>query len=155
LAKAGLLTAVCTAALLAAVPAFAQTNAQSGDTGPRAPASMPAVHDPAAPSGQGNTMSPGMRMGSSEDSQSSGAMDHQSSHRSAMGGRGTGMMGGKRDTSQNAAVDRLNDQSFQAAQSGQTFSGSNAAPGAMPGRSSGGSGGSGDGGGGGGGGSGM
>jgi hypothetical protein len=149
MAKAGLFTAVCTVALLAAVPAFAQTGTQPGDTGPGNTVNTPAAHDQTG--ANGSTMSPAPNMGASADdqssgAQSSGAMNHQSTHRSAMTGRG--VMRGRDDTSQNAVVDRLNDQSFQAAQSGQTYGGSNMAPGgmgatgAMPGRSPMGSGGS-------------
>jgi hypothetical protein len=85
MAKARLLQAVCTVAMLAAAPAFAQTNMQPADPG---------------------------------SDQSTSATSH-STHRSA--GHAGATRGG-RDSSQNAAVDRLNDQSFQAAQQGQPFS---------------------------------
>jgi hypothetical protein len=51
-------------------------------------------------------------------------MDHHSTHRSATL-RHEGAMRGGSDSSQNAAVDRLNEQSFQAAQNGQSFTGMN------------------------------
>jgi hypothetical protein len=123
--KARLLQAVCAVALLAAAPAFAQTNAKPADTGVDNTVNAPATHT--------GTMSPAMHMGA--DDQSSGTMHHMSTHRSAMGGHETGMMHGRSDSSQDAAVDRLNDQSFQAAQSGQTYGGPNMQPGGMSGGS--------------------
>jgi hypothetical protein len=116
MAKSGLLRAACTVALLAAAPAFAQTATQPADTGAGNMPNAPAAHDSSG-------MSPGMKMGSSTDGESSGTMSHQSTHRSAMGG-GHESMHSRNDTSQNAAVERLNDQSFQAAQSGQAYTGS-------------------------------
>ncbi|HEY2134073.1 MAG TPA: hypothetical protein VGH36_14060, partial [Acetobacteraceae bacterium] len=98
--------AVCTAALLAAVPAFAQTNTSPADTGTGNAPNSPSAYD--STSGRGSNMSPGMRS-SSDDNQSMGAMDRESTHRSAMTRHGG--MGGREDTSQNAAVDRLNEQS--------------------------------------------
>src|SRR5690348_2272622 len=94
--KARLLQAVCTVAVLAAAPAVAQT-----DT---APAS---------------------KMGSPDGSNSSSAMSTHSSHRSGMGSRSTGMMHSKADSAGDAAVDQLNDQSYQAAQRGEAFNASN------------------------------
>ena len=52
------------------------------------------------------------------------------SHHSGMMGH-TGKMHGKGDTSQNAAVNQLNEQSLAAAQRGQTFGGSNMGAGGM------------------------
>jgi hypothetical protein len=72
-------------------------------------------------------MAPAEKMGTSSDSGASGSM-----HRSAMNGHQMGAMHGRSDTSQNAAVDQLNDQSYQAAQSGQAFSAAdNSSSGAM------------------------
>jgi outer membrane scaffolding protein for murein synthesis (MipA/OmpV family) len=98
--KTRLLQAVCTVAMLAAVPALAQQTAQSND--PNAPSASPTATgaSPSATADQSSPMSHPM---------------HHSRHRAAAM-RGTG-------DSQNAAVDRLNDQSFQAAQQGQTFGG--------------------------------
>ena len=79
-------------------------------------------------------MSPASKMGSSSGT----AMNGQSTHRSAMMGHSDHMMHGRTDTSQDAAVDQLNDQSYRAAQQGQAFSASNTGAGGMtaPGGSS-------------------
>jgi hypothetical protein len=61
---------------------------------------------------------------------SSGTMSTHS-HRSAMAGHSTKMMHGKSDSSQDAAVNQLNDQSYQAAQRGQAFGTSNMGSGGM------------------------
>jgi hypothetical protein len=99
MAKARLLQAVCAVALLAAAPAFAQQSTTQ-------PAAQPNMA-PADNTGSGN--------GSSDSAGS------QSTHRAAMRGHPTNA---RTDTSQNAAVDQLNEQSFQAAQRGQAFSAS-------------------------------
>ena len=106
MAKTRLLQAACTAALLAAVPALAQTNTPNS-------AAQPAPAQP-APTDNSN-------MAPAHPSHSASGEGHMT-HRSAMSHSG-GMMHGRSDTSQNAAVDRLNEQSFQAAQQGQTFGG--------------------------------
>jgi hypothetical protein len=67
-------------------------------------------------------MAPGSRMGASN---SPDAMSQQSTHRSAMSGHSGRMRHSREDTSQNAAVDRLNDESYQAAQRGEAFGASN------------------------------
>jgi hypothetical protein len=108
MAKTHLLPAVCTVAMLAAVPALAQTP-QTGMTGSAS---------------QGGADASAMHNG-------------HPMHHSAMG-HSTGAMHGRSDSSQDAAVDRLNEQSYQAAQQGQSF-GADAGPGPMstPGGSSG------------------
>jgi hypothetical protein len=105
MAQARLLQAVCTVALLAAAPAFAQTATP--------PAGASATPRSAAPS----SMAPAEKMGTSSDSGASA-----DTHRSTMNGHRMGAMHGRTDTSQNAAVDQLNEQSYQAAQNGQAFS---------------------------------
>jgi hypothetical protein len=100
------------ALMLAALPAFAQTNTQPGTM-------------------NGN---PGMTPKSSMGTSAGGmhASDHaQDTHQSMSPHHA--MRGGRNDGSQNAAVDRLNDQSFQAAQQGQNFTpGSSSGGSAMP-----------------------
>ncbi len=100
MANTRLLQAICTVAMLAAAPAIAQT-----DT---APASTGAGNSVNAPTGSG----------------SSGTMATHS-HHSAMAGHSGKMMHGRSDASQDAAVNQLNDQSYQAAQRGQAFGASN------------------------------
>ncbi len=110
MAQSRLLQAVCTAALLAAAPAFAQQTT-----------TPPAGAAPTAPAAHDGTMAPGGKMGSMDGTGSS--MGHHRMHRSAMRDHSTGAMhGGRSDTSQDAVVDQLNNQSYQAAQQGQAFS---------------------------------
>jgi hypothetical protein len=100
MAKSHLLSAVCTVALLAASPVFAQSSTQAGETaagraaGGAAPSSTgPAgVEKPMHNMDMGKHQHPGM------------------------------MHGSKGDRSQDAMVDRLNERSYQAAQQGQSFS---------------------------------
>jgi len=111
--KTRMLQAVCTFAMLAAAPALAQTqNPGSGMTGPNGQPN-PAVQQSAPNSSAG--MAP-----ADNGSGASAPGDSHVTHRSAMGHH-TGMMHSRADRSQDAAVDNLNDQSYQAAQSGQTF----------------------------------
>jgi hypothetical protein len=134
MAKARLLQAACTFAMLAAAPAFAQTDTQPGTTAGNA-ANAPAADNMSTSGATGTSpMSPASKMGSSSGS----AMNGQSTHRSAMMGHSDHMMHGRTDTSQDAAVDQLNDQSYRAAQQGQAFSASNTGTGGMtaPGGSS-------------------
>ena len=109
--KARLLQAVCTVAMLAAAPAFAQTNTQPATTG--------ADNSVNSPTGTGSSMAPADRMGSSDSS----GMSTRSTHHATMG-HSSGMMRSRGDSSQNAAVDQLNEQSYQAAQRGEAFNGS-------------------------------
>jgi hypothetical protein len=135
MAKARLLQAVCTVAMLAAAPAFAQTDTQPGTTGAGNAVNAPAADDMSTSGATGTSqMSPASKMGSSSGT----AMNGQSTHRSAMMGHSDHMMHGRTDTSQDAAVDQLNDQSYRAAQQGQAFSASNTGAGGMtaPGGSS-------------------
>jgi hypothetical protein len=111
MANARLLQAVCTVAMLAAAPAIAQT-----DTAPASTGAGNSVNAPAA------------------DNTSTGASGAMStpSHHSAMAGHSSKMMHGKSDSSQDAAVNQLNDQSYQAAQRGQAFGASNMGSAGMP-----------------------
>jgi hypothetical protein len=104
MAKAHLLRAACTVAMLAASPVFAQ-NTQTGDTAAGGAASAPATHD-AMPSSTAPTSTAGSEQPT-----------HKMAHH-----HGGAMHGSKGDRSQDAMVDRLNEQSFQAAQQGQSFS---------------------------------
>jgi hypothetical protein len=108
MANTRLLHAICAAAMLAAAPAIAQT-----DTAP-------------ASTGAGNSVKAPVADNSSTGSASSGAMSTHS-HHSHMGK----MMHGKGDASQDAAVNQLNDQSYQAAQRGQAFGASSMGSGGM------------------------
>jgi hypothetical protein len=127
--KASLLTAAGAAVMLAATPVLAQTSTNTMDNPPTSDQSAaPATPD----TGMGHTS----------------GRAHRSTHHSATGRQRGG-------DSQNAEVDRLNQQSFEAAQRGQAFgstgSGSMSAPPGtsggmndMSGGSMGGSGGGGD-----------
>jgi len=107
MANARLLQAVCTVAVLVAAPAIAQT-----DTAP-------------ASTGTGNSVN-----AAAADNTSTGTMSTHS-HHSAMAGHSS-KMHGKSDASQDAAVNQLNDQSYQAAQRGQAFGTSNMGSAGMP-----------------------
>lgn len=127
--KTRLLPAVCTVAMLAAVPAFAQNSSTGVKGAPNAGAQQPpsdAGNNNMAPAGS-NNMAPAGNAGSMGNS-ATGAM--HSSHRSAMT---RGSMHNKSATSQDAEVDRLNEQSYQAAQRGQAYSvnGASSGSGAM------------------------
>jgi len=146
MAKTHLLQAVCAVAMLASVPALAQ-RPEAGATGPNG-APNPEMNQSAAPGNNGansTSMAPADTSGSPGAMGDHASMDNQSTHRSAMQHPMRGMHG-KSEMSQDAAVDQLNDQSLQAARSGQAFNGSSSggmsSPGAMsnPGASSGGSG---------------
>jgi len=107
-------------AMLAAVPAFAQTNTPPAGTGNSMPdqQSMPNNKSSMAPANK-SSMAPANKDGLGASAKD----DMHSTHRSAMA-RPTHMMhSGKADTSQNAAVDSLNEKSFQAAQNGQAAGG--------------------------------
>jgi hypothetical protein len=120
--KTRMLQAVCTFAMLAATPALAQTqNPGSGMTGPNGQPS-PAAQQP-TPNSSSAGMAPadngsGTAGGSSAAASATG--DSHVTHRSAMA-HPTGMVHSRTDRSQDAAVDHLNDQSYQAAQRGQMF----------------------------------
>lgn len=109
--NAGLLRAAYAAAMLATIPAYAQTNTQTESTGTNNSVVAPATPQAATPGAQAkDTMSPRSNMAKGD------AMQHgtMSAH--------SGMHAGRSDTSQDAAVDRLNQQSFEAAQRGESFS---------------------------------
>jgi hypothetical protein len=113
--KTRLLQAACAVAMLAAVPALAQ-RPEAGMTGPNG------TPNPAAqqPSGNGGTSANSSISPASPGTDSSAAMEGRSTHRSAMAHR-SGAVRGQTDTSQDAAVDQLNEQSYQAAQQGMAF----------------------------------
>ncbi len=97
MARATLFKAACAAAMLAATPVLAQSNNPAGDTGAAAAANTPATHDATT----GAHHMPGHMHHSAMGEH------HARSHMS--------------DSSGDAAVDRLNDQSYQAAQKGEAF----------------------------------
>jgi hypothetical protein len=102
--KTRLLEAVCAVAMLSAVPAFAQTNTPPAGTPPDAGNAGAA---PASNDGMGVPPADGSH----------------AKHHSARAHKGGAMHAGKGNASQDAAVDQLNDQSYAAAQKGQSFSG--------------------------------
>jgi hypothetical protein len=143
MAKTRLLQTVCALAMLAAAPAFAQ-RPEAGMTSPNGTpnpeANQPASqssHSSMAPANTGASsmnsgassanMAPADKMGSANNATnktgSTAAADSHSTHRSAMA-HPTGMMRSRKtDESQNAAIDNLNDQSYQSAQKGEAFAG--------------------------------
>lgn len=104
--KATLLSAAYTAALLSAAPVLAQSNTPPGDAGGGV------INTPTHREAMPGSMAPG-----NPDANSTRAMHHAS-----MGSRHTR----QRQTAStgDGAVDRLNDESYRAAQRGQAFSGS-------------------------------
>ena len=116
MAKTRLLSSVCAAVMLAAVPALAQNSTQPGDTTGGASTTPPAASPaspPAAATGTDTTPADKMESGSTSHPMGSRAMRHSSMH-ARRGGSAT---------AQDGAVDRLNEQSYQAARNGQSFSG--------------------------------
>ncbi len=127
-----LLQAVCTVAILSAVPALAQNMTPPAAVGPSG-ALNPDENSPsalkAAAARHKARMSPSahgkMAAATSDDSQQMGAPasdDSHATHHSAMT-HPKGMLHHRTDPSQDAAVDTLNDQSYQAAQKGEGFGG--------------------------------
>lgn len=94
MAQATLFKAACAAAMLAATPVLAQSNNPAGDTGA---ANAPMTHD----------TTPGSHPMTGHMHHSAMGEHHAKSHMS--------------ESSGDAAVDRLNDQSYQAAQKGEAF----------------------------------
>lgn len=133
MAKTRLLQAVCTVAMLAAAPAFAQNSGagmtgQNGAPNPAAQQGTSGTADSAtSQSGAGGSMAPA----NSADTGSSTSATNPHMRHSATHSRG--------NAAGDEAVDRLNEQSYQAAQKGQPFSvgGSDSGSGAMSGPSGG------------------
>lgn len=141
----------CTLALLAAGPGFAQSRPgdsgmmnQSANTGPMGTQSDNGSVNHPGSNGSMNSSDNNATMGHSADSGSmgmqsdNGMMDRSGRH----AGRGAmhAARGGQTDTSQNADVERLNEQSYQAAQQGREFTpgnSGNSGMGSSGGRSSG------------------
>ena len=104
MAKATLFKAACAAAMLAATPVFAQSNNPAGNTGTGGATNAPAAHE----------ATPGSHVTGHAHHSAMGE-HHAKSHTA--------------EDSQDAAVDRLNDQSDQATQKGEAFdAGTPAAP---------------------------
>jgi hypothetical protein len=101
------LLAACSAVLLAAAPAFAQTNTPPASTG--------AGNTPHTPTKNAPAPAAGMDMKSSK-----AQMPEHPMHKSAMAHHHM-MDSAKNAGAQDAAVDHLNDQSYQAAQAGHSF----------------------------------
>jgi hypothetical protein len=131
MAKTRLLHAACTVAMLAAVPAFAQSSNTAGQTGSSAMPQTPSGQTATPNTNSYGTMSQNNSMAPADQNMETGTTRHSGMHRSAMGTHSRHMMSSSRtDTSQNAAVDQLNDQSLRAARQGQAF---NATGGGMQG----------------------
>ena len=120
--KIRLLQAACTVAMLAAVPAFAQTNTPPGATGSTG-AANPVEHQamPGKNSASDSRMAPANKGGMGASASEEGRAMHRSMMAHPMGGHTMGMKHGQTDSSQDDAVNNLNDQSYQAAQKGQAF----------------------------------
>src|ERR1700712_1652363 len=110
MSKTRLLQAVCTVAFLAAMPAFAQSNIQPADTGVGGAPNNPTANE-TMPNRSGS-MAPADRMGAMG---SHSGMDSHSTRHAAMDHRGR---------SADTSADQLNEQSYQAARSGQAYNGS-------------------------------
>ena len=123
--KIRLLQAVCTVAMLGAVPAFAQSNTRADSAPPAGQQAMPANTNTAG-SDSKTSMAPAGKdgLGMPGHGQTMHHTMHHSMHRSAMTHRDRAMHGSKTDASQDPTVDQLNNQSYQAAQKGQAFTGS-------------------------------
>ncbi|HEX4366991.1 MAG TPA: hypothetical protein VH023_09190 [Rhodopila sp.] len=118
--KIRLLQAVCTVAMLGAVPAFAQSNTPEAKT--EGAAAAPAAHQ--AMPDQTNGSSSGGSMASSNKDGLGVSSHGPKAHRTAMMHHNRAMhASSKTDSSQDSKIDQLNNQSYQAAQQGQTFSG--------------------------------
>jgi hypothetical protein len=135
------LAASCAMVLLAAGPAFAQTQApNSGATGmaeqaPAMGANNGAMSQPsdtqAGNAAMNNSSNPNATGNESGMHSNNGAMNNSSNMANDENSNGTSAMGHHRsrhmagnnesDTSQNAAVERLNERSYQAAQQGRAF----------------------------------
>ena len=113
MAKSHWINAAFTIAMFAAVPALAQ-RPEAGMTGPNG-APNPMATQPSS-SSSSSSMAPADNGGST----SSTAADSHSTRHGAMA-HSMRSMHGKNDRSQDAEVDRLNDQSYQAASQGQAF----------------------------------
>jgi hypothetical protein len=111
--KIRLLQAVCTVAMLASVPAFAQTNTPKTSSMPAAAGQQAAPDKTAAPAK--TSMAPAEKDGLGVPGHNKGM------HRTAMTHRDRAMRSGKTDASQDSAVDKLNEQSYSAAEKGQAF----------------------------------
>ena len=142
MAKTRLLQAVCTIALLAAAPAFAQqTETPTGATGPNGapnPVEQPSKHaatPTASPKTAASNTNPGMAPANNganstsmvnetnkNDTGKSAREEEGHSTRHAAMERPMHAMHSRTDTSQDAMINRLNDQSYKAAEQGQTFS---------------------------------
>jgi len=94
MAKASLLKAACAAAMLVATPVLAQTTPAPANTSPAGAPNTPTTHE----------ATPGAHA-----MHHSAMVNHHAKHASQSA------------TSQDAAVDRLNQQSYEAAQKGQAF----------------------------------
>jgi hypothetical protein len=126
--KGRLLASVCALGLIVAAPAFAADNSNSST-----PAAAPGAATGAATSNPADTSQPGAAAGSATQNNPAGASQagtpqtrpsRRAMHAHRRAGR-QAMRQSRRggETSQNADVDRLNEQSLQAARRGEPFMG--------------------------------
>jgi hypothetical protein len=112
--KTRLLQAACTVAMLAAAPAFAQTA-----TPPAGMANSTASGQATGPAKTSMSNSKSSMAPANKDDLGASAKDSSHAmHRSAMAHPAHMMHSGKTDSSQDAAVEDLNNKSYQAAQNG-------------------------------------
>ena len=127
--KLGLLHTICATALLAATPVLAQSNTQTGATGVGGSTVAPTTHETMpGDSASTGTKKPIRATGGSSDGSTQAMMRNHPGHHGGMGMHAA-MHPRNQANAQNTAVDMLNDQSYQAAQKGQSFGGSPAATG--------------------------
>ena len=138
MAKLRLLHTVCAVTLLAATPVLAQSNAQTGTGGssvtPTTQDAMPSGSASGGSSGSASTGTsrPIRATGGSSDGSTQAMMQNHPGHHAGMRMH-TAMHSRNQANAQNAAVDMLNNQSYQAAQKGRAFGGSPAATGTATG----------------------
>lgn len=128
MAKTRWLQAACAVTMLAAVPAFAQSNnpiGQTGANGSGSPQVSPGGTTPQGSNSYGTMAQDNANAGSGAQAQTGSQYGTQPRmHHSASNAHSRHMMHSSRtDASQNASVDQLNDQSLQAARQGQAFNG--------------------------------
>ncbi len=128
MAKLGSLHAACAVALLAATPVLAQSNSATGGGAPATQGAMPGGSGASSDSASTGTNKPIRATGGSSDGSTQAMMRNHPDRHGGMGMHAA-MHPRNQANAQNTAVDMLNDQSYQAAQKGQTFGGSPAATG--------------------------
>ncbi|MGD0104715.1 MAG: hypothetical protein ABSC06_11830 [Rhodopila sp.] len=113
MARLRLLEATCTIALLAATPALAQ-RPEAGMTNPNG--------QPNPEASQTQQPATGSNAPANDGANTTGMVKPNSSAMETHSTRRTAMNHARNDTSQDAAVNKLNDESYRASQNGQAFS---------------------------------